>query len=202
MNILPCERTVNFCATHHNILAFKRGLWYDLTKETDCALGCCIAAARCKKGRKMALVYEMMQVNMAVIWLFAMVVLLIVEAAVPGLVSIWFALGALAALIASMAGAPLWLQLVWFFLVSLLCLWITRPLAKKYLNSRTTPTNADMLIGQECLVTEEIDNIKGSGAVSVGGKEWTARMADREQRAQVGQTVTVERIEGVKLIVH
>ena len=52
---------------------------------------------------------------------------------------------------------------------------VTRPLVKKYINSRTQPTNADMLIGQECLVTEDIDNLAGRGAVSVGGKVWTAR---------------------------
>ena len=117
-------------------------------------------------------------INMAAVWLIAMVVLLVVEAIVPGLISIWFALGALAALIAAALNAPLWLQVAWFFVVSIAALAVTRPLAKKYVNSRVKPTNADMILGKECVVTEEIDNVRGTGAVSVGGKIWTARSAD------------------------
>ena len=88
-----------------------------------------------------------------------------------------------------------------FLLISIVSLVLTRPLARKYVNSRTTPTNADMLIGQECVVTEAIDNVLGLGAVTVGGKVWTARTEDPDIKAQVGQTMTVVRIEGVKLIV-
>ena len=140
-------------------------------------------------------------VNMALIWLIAMIVLLIVEAVVPGLVSIWFALGALAALIAAILHAPMWLQMVWFFVVSIAALVLTRPLAKKYVNSRVKPTNADMILGKECVVTEEIDNIRGTGAVTVGGKVWTARMENDGETAAVGEVLKTLRIEGVKLIV-
>jgi membrane protein implicated in regulation of membrane protease activity len=141
-------------------------------------------------------------VSMTALWLGAMIVLLIVEALAPGLVSIWFALGALAAMISSMLGAPLWLQLVWFFLVSVVSLLLTRPLAKKYVNGRAVPTNADMAIGKDCVVTETIDNVRGTGAVSVGGKIWTARMASPEGRAEKGIVLRAVRIEGVKLIVE
>ena len=140
--------------------------------------------------------------NMAAIWLILMIVLLIVEAIAPGLVSIWFALGSLAALIAAALHAPLWLQLVWFFVVSILSLVLTRPLVKKYVNSRVKPTNADMILGKDCVVTEEIDNIRGTGAVSVGGKTWTARMENDGDKAAVGEVVRGLRIEGVKLIVQ
>lgn len=139
--------------------------------------------------------------SMTTIWLAAMIVLLLVEAAAPGLVSIWFALGALAAMISSMLHAKLWLQAVWFCVISLVSLWLTRPLAKKYVNARTTPTNADMVIGKECIVTEEIDNALGTGAVSVGGKIWTARLENPETHAEKGTKMNVLRIEGVKLIV-
>ncbi len=141
-------------------------------------------------------------VSMTALWLGAMIVLLIVEALAPGLVSIWFALGALAAMISSMLGAPLWLQLVWFFLVSVVSLLLTRPLAKKYVNGRAVPTNADMAIGKDCVVTETIDNVRGTGAVSVGGKIWTARMTSPEGRAEKGTVLRAVRIEGVKLIVE
>ena len=142
------------------------------------------------------------QISMTAIWLAAMIALLIVEALAPGLVSIWFALGALAAMIASMLGAPLWLQIVWFLLVSVVTLLLTRPLARKYVNSRAVRTNADMAIGQDCLVTEDIDNVLGTGAVSVGGKIWTARMARPDGKARKGELVRAVRIEGVKLIVE
>ena len=99
--------------------------------------------------------------TMPAIWIGLIVIFLIIEGLTAGLVTIWFAVGALAALIAAMFHAPLWLQLVWFFAVSIAAFAVTRPLVKKYINSRTQPTNADMLIGQECLVTEDIDNLTG-----------------------------------------
>ena len=141
-------------------------------------------------------------VSMTLVWLAAMIALLIVEGLAPGLVSIWFALGALAAMISSMLSAPLWLLVGWFFLVSIVSLALTRPIARKYVNGRAVHTNADMAIGQDCVVTEEIDNVRGTGAVSVGGKIWTARMADPDGRAAKGAVLRAVRIEGVKLIVE
>lgn len=139
--------------------------------------------------------------DMTVVWLITMIVLLVIEGVVPGLISIWFALGALAALISALLHAPLWLQIVWFLVVSIVALALTRPLAKKYINSKTQPTNADMLIGKECVVRESIDNVLGVGAVSVDGKVWTARTENDEFRLQEGSRAVVVRIEGVKLIV-
>ena len=139
--------------------------------------------------------------GMTAVWVALMIVFLVVEGAAPGLVSIWFALGALAALISALLGAQVWLQAVWFVVVSVLALIVTRPLAKKYVNSRTQATNADMLIGQECIVTETIDKLHGTGAVSVAGKVWTARTDDPERIIEKGSVAVVERIEGVKLIV-
>lgn len=140
--------------------------------------------------------------DMSIVWLVAMVALLIVEALVPGLVSIWFAIGALAALIAALLHAPLWLQIVWFLAVSVATLVLTRPLAQKFVNSRTQPTNADALIGHDCVVTENIDNLAGTGAVKIGGKVWTARSEEENTCFAEGDVVTAVRIEGVKLIVR
>ena len=148
------------------------------------------------------IVFNGTNVSMAVVWLIAMAVFLIVEGIVPGLVSIWFALGALAALIAAMVGAPLWLQVVWFVLVSIAALALTRPLARKYVNGRVTPTNADRILGKECVVREAIDNLRGTGAVAVDGKVWTARMLNENETAREGETVIARRIDGVKLIVE
>ena len=101
-----------------------------------------------------------------------------------------------------MLGAQISLQATWFVVISLLALVVTRPLAKKYVNSRTQATNADMLIGQECIVKETIDALRGTGAVSVAGKEWTARSAAAEEIIEKGAVAVIERIEGVKLIVR
>jgi len=143
-----------------------------------------------------------LHMGMTTIWLAAAVILLIVEGLAPGLVSIWFAFGAFAAMIASICGAPLWLQIVWFFVVSVAALLLMRPFAKKYVNGRAVPTNADMAIGQDCVVTETIDNVLGTGAVKIGGKVWTARMAAPDGRAPKGRVLRVVRIDGVKLIVE
>ena len=139
--------------------------------------------------------------GMTAVWVVLMIGFLVVEGIAPGLVSIWFALGALAALISALLGAQVWLQAVWFIVISVLALVITRPLAKKYVNSRTQATNADMLIGQEGIVTETIDKLHGTGAVSVAGKARTARADDPEPIIEKGSVAVIERIEGVKLIV-
>lgn len=139
--------------------------------------------------------------NMSIVWVVLMVVFLVVEAATAGLTCIWFAVGSLAALIAALFDAQLWLQIVWFLVISFVTLYFTRPLVKKYVNSRSQPTNADMVIGKEALVTEDIDNVEATGAVSVGGKVWTARSAVGG-RIKSGAVVSVLRIEGVKLIVE
>ena len=141
------------------------------------------------------------ELNMTFVWLIAMVALLVVEAIVPGLVSIWFAAGALVALLLSLVGVDLWLQFTCFLVVSLALLALTRPLAKKYVNAHTTPTNADRLLGADCVVTEEIDNLRGTGAVSVDGKVWSARMETPDGKAPKGAVVKALRIEGVRLIV-
>ena len=132
------------------------------------------------------------------IWLVLMLVLFGAEILTVNLTTIWFALGALAAMISSLCGAQVWVQLVWFLVVSVLTLCITKPLVKKYVNNKTHATNADMVIGQTCIVVEPVDNLKSTGAVTVGGKTWTARS---EYGDASGELVAVERMEGVKLIV-
>ena len=133
-------------------------------------------------------------------WLIIMVLFLAVEAATVGLVCIWFAAGALIALLAAMCGAQLWLQIVLFLVVSAATLYFTRPLVRRYVNSKVEPTNADMVIGKECRVTETVDNIAGTGAVYVDGKTWTAR-SENDEVIQEGTLVTAKSIDGVKLIV-
>ena len=129
-----------------------------------------------------------------------LVILFIAEAITVNLVTVWFALGALAAFIAAVAGAQLWLQIVLFLAVTVITLIFTRPLAKKHINGKHEATNADMVIGKTAVVTEDIDNIAAKGAVSCMGKVWTARSLN-DERLSARDEVTVEKIQGVKLIV-
>ena len=136
------------------------------------------------------------------VWLGLMILFLIIEAIVPGLISIWLAIGALVAIVPAALQAPLWLQILIFVLVSVISLVLTRPLAKKYVNSRKQPTNADAVIGKECLVTEQIDNVRGTGAVKTGGKIWTAVSSKEDVIIEQGSMVKAKEIKGVKLVVE
>ncbi|MBM6925400.1 NfeD family protein [Pseudoflavonifractor phocaeensis] len=136
----------------------------------------------------------------SICWLAALIVLILVEAATVGLVSLWFALGALAALLTSFWVNSIWVQLGVFLAVSLVTLLVIRPLARRYITPRQVATNADRAVGAEGIVTQAIDNLKASGQVSVLGSVWTAR-AQGDVFIPAGTTVKVLRIEGVKLIV-
>ena len=135
-----------------------------------------------------------------ILWLVLMVVFLVVEAQSVTMVSLWFAAGALAALIAAMCGAQLWLQVVLFFGISILLLASLRPLARKYFTPKITKTNVDSVIGQRGLVTADIDNITAQGQVKLGTMEWTARSTSGE-KIPAGTLVRVDKIEGVKAFV-
>ena len=136
----------------------------------------------------------------SILWLAALIALVVLEAATVGLVSLWFALGSLAALITSFFIHNIWVQFGVFLAVSLVSLLVIRPLARRYVNPRQVATNADRAVGAEGMVTETIDNLKATGQVSVKGAVWTARTED-ETVVPVGTTIRVLRIEGVKLIV-
>ena len=136
----------------------------------------------------------------SICWLIALAVLAAVEAATVTLVSLWFALGALAALITSLFVSNIWIQFVVFLVVSLVSLLVIRPLTRRYVTPTQVATNADRAVGAEGVVTETIDNLNASGQVTVNGAVWTAR-SEEDGTIPKGTTVTVLRIEGVKLIV-
>lgn len=140
--------------------------------------------------------------NYTILWLIALVVLILIELATMGLTTIWFAGGALLAVIAAALGAPLVVQVVLFLVVSSVMLYFTRPLAVKYFNRDRVKTNVESLIGKPAIIISEIDNIKGIGQVTVGGQEWTARTSEDGMHIPVGSVVTVVAINGVKLIVE
>ena len=137
----------------------------------------------------------------AYFWFAAAAILVIVEIATLGLTTIWFAAGALVAGFLSLANMHLVIQSVVFAAVAALLLFMTRPWAAKYLNSQTKKTNADSLIGEICLVTTSINNLKAEGQAVVKGQEWTARSIDGSLIPE-GAKVRIVGISGVKLMVE
>ena len=138
---------------------------------------------------------------MALIWLIAIILLALLEMSTMALVSIWFIFGAVAAMLASLMGMDLLAQLMIFVAVSTLLLILTRPLVKKFLQTRRVRTNADRTIGEKAVVIEEINNIAARGQVKIFGQIWSARSADEGVIIPEGRVVEVTAISGNKLIV-
>ena len=136
----------------------------------------------------------------AIIWLAALVVLLIAEALTLGLTTIWFAGGALIALVAALVGANVWVQLGIFLAVSLILLIFTRPVALRYMKKSTLKTNVDSLAGEQGIVSETIDNLEATGKVKLNDVFWMARSEDGSIINE-GTVVEIVRVDGVKLIV-
>lgn len=137
----------------------------------------------------------------AVSWIILFVVLLVVEIVTLGLTTIWFAGGALAGFIAANLGAPVWLQIILFLVISVFLLLVTRPIAMKYLNQKRVKTNYEGIIGKVVKVTEKIDYFNATGTAVCNGQEWTARAEDEKAVFEVGTLVKVVNVSGVKLIV-
>ena len=117
------------------------------------------------------------------------------------LTTIWFAGGAALAFVAALFGAPVPVQLLVFVVISFMLLFLTRPLAVRYINTSTVKTNVDSLIGKDARVTAEVNNAKETGTVSVQGQEWTARSEKEDAVYPEGTRVWIREIQGVKLIV-
>lgn len=139
--------------------------------------------------------------NYTILWLIALVLFIFIEIATMGLTTIWFAGGALIAVIAAALGAPVILQVILFLAASLALLYFTRPIAVKYFNKDRVKTNAESLVGRQAIVISEINNLQGIGQVTVGGQEWSARTAEDDMHLPVGSVADIVAIHGVKLIV-
>ena len=136
----------------------------------------------------------------ALVWLGLLVVFLVAEGATVALVSVWFAAGSLAAMLAALAGGPLWLQVLLFLAVSVGLLAMLRPFVRKYLRPRMSRTNVDAVVGSQGFVTEAIDNVAASGQVKLGAMPWTARSTSGDP-IPAGTKIRVDRVEGVKVYV-
>lgn len=137
--------------------------------------------------------------SITMMWTIILVVAVVVEAMTVDLVSIWFGIGAIAALIGDAFGLSQLLQVILFAVISMVCIVLTRPLAKKYLRGNTIRTNSDRVIGKHCLVTETITADK-KGEVKVMGTLWMAASLDNET-IEIGEYAEVISIEGAHVVV-
>lgn len=137
---------------------------------------------------------------MALMWLVALIIFAVAEAVTVALVSVWFCGGALAAMIAAALGGPLWLQITLFLVVSGVLLAVVAPWARKASRSKPVATNADRHVGKVVLVTEDINNLAGTGAIKLDGVVWTARAED-DSVISAGEKIIVTRIAGSKAYV-
>lgn len=140
--------------------------------------------------------------NQVIFWLILLLLLVAIEVATLGLTTIWFAGGALIAVIAAALNAPLFLQIALFLAVSVVLLVFTRPVAVRYFNKDRTKTNVESLVGQKGIVVKEVNNLEGTGQVSLNGMEWSARSIDGKGPIPEGAVVVVREIRGVKVLVQ
>ena len=134
---------------------------------------------------------------MSLVWVIAFLGLLLVEFLTVGLVCIWFALGALGALITSFITESVLVQTIVFVIVSIIALLLSKPLVKKFKVNSFEPTNTDRVIGKKARVTKEIKPDE-YGEVVIFGTHW---LASSDKKQKVDTEVVVEKIEGNKLIV-
>ena len=139
---------------------------------------------------------------MSVLWLAAFVLFLIAEGMTVSLTSIWFAGGALAALVAQVLGAGIKLQLGAFTAVSFLLFFMVRPFAGRYLQPKRTRTNVSAFVGRKVTVKEPVDNAAGTGSALLGGETWLASAAKEGETFRPGEIVTVVSVKGARLLVE
>lgn len=137
---------------------------------------------------------------MEFLWLGLLVLFIVVEAVTVNMVSAWFAIGSLAAMLTKLLGAELWLQVLVFLTVSAVALALLRPVARKHFTPRLTRTNVDALAGKTCLCVTAIDNLASVGQVKLGDIEWSARSTTGAP-IPAGTQVKIDRVEGVKVYV-
>lgn len=140
--------------------------------------------------------------NPVIVWLAVLIILVVIEIFTLGLTTIWFAGGALVAIVVAALGGPVWLQIMIAAVVSGVLLFFTRPIAMKYFNRDRERTNAESLVGRQAIVISEINNLQGIGQVTINGMEWTARSIMDGQTIEPGEIVVVRGINGVKLLVE
>lgn len=140
--------------------------------------------------------------TLLIIWVVLFAVFVVFEAVTVQLVSIWFAIGCIGGIVANLCGASTVLQIAVVVILSIICLIITKPLAKKLTKNKTdSKTNADLLIGKEAILLEDVDNVRETGYIKVNGVEWNVKSFEDKLIIPKGTKVEVKNIVGSKLIV-
>lgn len=138
----------------------------------------------------------------AIIWLVMVVLLLAMEAATVGLTTIWFAAGGLIAALAAYLGAGIVVQLLLFFIISLVLLIFTRPIALRLMNKGVEKTNINSMVGKKAIVTEKINNLHETGKVRIQDVDWLARNVAEDEEILSDNIVVVREVHGVTLYVE
>lgn len=136
-----------------------------------------------------------------IFWVAVIIISIIAEIATLQLVSLWFVIGGLFALAVSLFTQSIPVQIIVFTVVSVSMIVLVRPFIKNVLKFKVEETNAGRLIGRHAVVTKDIDNSLGKGEVNIEGSIWSARSKNNDVIAK-GETVQIESILGVKLIVY
>ncbi len=143
-----------------------------------------------------------MNVSLPIIWLIITVAMSLIELMTMGLVTIWFAAGSVVALLLSLIGTPMWLQIAAFLVVSVVVLILVRPIAMTHFNNRLKKTNIDAIIGRKLIAKTDIDNLHGTGKVDMDGSTWLAASNVDNIVIKAGEEVKVVEVRGAKLIVE
>ena len=142
-----------------------------------------------------------MEAYMWIVWLVLFVLMLVIEALGPALVSIWFSFGALIALIVSfIPGIPWWVEVIVFLVISIATLLALRPLARKYFKRNSVRTNVDSFVGKRGYVIEDITLLR-PGAVKIGDVSWTAIPVKEDETILENEIIEVVAVNGNKLTV-
>ena len=136
--------------------------------------------------------------DMWILWLIVVILLTFLEAITINLVSVWFIASGLVSLFLSFVVDKFIIQFAVFVVLGLILMVLTRPILVKKFKRKDIKTNLDRVIGMEGIVTEEITKLT-VGEVKVDGKKWSA-ISDK--KIEVGTTIIVESIDGVKLVVR
>lgn len=137
-----------------------------------------------------------------IFWAVVAIALIVIELTSAQLVSIWFGLSAVVVFGLTFTGITFTNQLLIFGIISAILLVVTRPFAKKITTTKAVLTNADAIIGCECIVQIDVSNEVG-GRVLVAGKDWSARISETIENTTLekGSKCIIEEIKGVTLIV-
>ncbi len=136
----------------------------------------------------------------AYFWIAAIILFLIIEGFTATLVSIWFSIGAFAALVAEAIGVGVTGQILTFIVFSAISIAGLRKIALRKSKENKSKINLDRIVGQRIIVTETVDKAEGTGVAKINDVDWRIVSEDGEV-IEKGETVTVKDIDGVKLVV-